>query len=266
MFNGIKIHFRVFKMLIKTSFIKNLNYRANLLMLFLDSLIWLILTLAFFNVIYANIPHINGWTLNDMYILIGVADFIKSMLFAFFMQGMTRLPNLVRSGDLDTILTKPVNSQLLISFSEFNISGALNLIPSILLVIYGMAQKGQTLSLPAWGFFAAALTCAVVMCYSIWYIILTLSMWMKNSGNLNELFISFLTMMRYPSGIYKGVLGTLLLGVMPIVLASNLPATILAGNYTPGKLIPLALFSVGYLVFSQLFWRFSLKFYNSTSS
>ncbi|AUM64507.1 multidrug transporter permease [Brevibacillus laterosporus] len=264
--SSLKVHFRVFIRLMKINILKNLTYRANLLLLFLDSLLWFTLSVVFFNIIYLHVDNINGWSKYQMYLLIGVADLIKSILFTFFIRGLTRLPNLIRNGDLDGILTKPLNSQFLISVNDFNLSAALNLLPSIFLIIFSSTKLNIHLISSHGVLFLFMILTSSIFCYSLWFIIMTLSMWMKNSGNLNEFFLSLQTMMRYPSGIYKGATGVLLLVIVPIVVSSNLPVTILIGQFSFKKVFLFIVVALAYLIMSQIFWRFSLRFYDSASS
>ncbi|WP_410985055.1 ABC transporter permease [Bacillus cereus] len=264
--SSVLVHFRVFFTIIKISFIKNLMYRTNLLILFLDSLIWFVLSIIFFKVIYQHADTINGWNIHEIYLLIGVSDLIKSCLFAFFIKGLTNLPNLIRTGDLDGLLTKPVNSQFLISLSDFNLSAALNLLPSIFLICYSFVKLDLSVMSLNFLLFLLMVIVAIIFCYSLWYMIMTASVWLKNSGDLNEFFLSLTTMMRYPAGIYKGVTGILLLIVVPVVIAGNLPVSILIHHLNLKSVILFTLTTLVYLLLSQMFWRFSLKFYDSSSS
>jgi ABC-2 type transport system permease protein len=262
----MRAYFGTLRELLRISVLKSVQYRINFAVLFLDSALWLGISIAFFSIIYTHVPTINGWTLPQMMLLLGASDLIKSVLFAFFIQGLTKLPNLIRSGDLDSLLTKPINSQFLVSFSEFSVAQALNVLPALSLIAYAAHRLGTGLSVAGALLVLPALIAAVALSYAIWFGTMTLSVWMRNSGNLNELFISLQTMMRYPVQIYSGTASLILVFILPIGLVANVPVGLLTGHVGPGLVVYFAIASVIYLALAIGFWRFALRRYDSSGS
>jgi ABC-type uncharacterized transport system permease subunit len=58
----MKQYFDVFKTIFKNNIVREFIYRSNTIAMTIADMIWVVVELAFFEVIYSNIGDINGWT------------------------------------------------------------------------------------------------------------------------------------------------------------------------------------------------------------
>ena len=77
-------YLKMLKAILKINLSNIMMYRVNFFLNILDSVVWFIVTLVFFNSIFDSFGNINGWNTNDIYLLIGTSELIKSWMFTLF--------------------------------------------------------------------------------------------------------------------------------------------------------------------------------------
>lgn len=255
----------IWAMLIRLNIIKKMSYRANFVLTIIDSLVWFGITLTFFEVVYLHTNAIEGWSQREILVLVCVSEFIKSILFTFLIDGMVRIPRYINSADLDAHLLKPINARYLLSVREFDVGNLANLIPATMLFIY--AVSGPEININPYNvlMFVIVLVLGVFACYSAWFMFISLSFWVKKDSEVNEMFLSILTLMKYPREIYKGAVGFVFSFVIPVVLASNVPVKVLTGSVSSADVLPLVGVTVIIFCCSEAIWRVGLRRYESAS-
>ncbi|MFT7632537.1 MAG: ABC-2 type transport system permease protein, partial [Mariniblastus sp.] len=192
---------------------------------------------------------------------------------------------MIRTGNLDFALLKPIDTQFLISFPRIDWAQLPNGILGVVLVIYSvrnlMIDPNKDLyfspltSIPAFVFF---ILCGAVVMYSVMICLASTSIWFGRNQNLYNFWFYITNFYRYPMEIYqRNGIGMALWGtftfVIPILVVSNIPARILAQPLgTPWKnwewgLATYAIFgSIWSLLASRWVFKRALKSYRSASS
>ncbi|EJQ32294.1 MULTISPECIES: ABC transporter permease [Bacillus] len=259
-------YLKMLKAILKINLSNIMMYRVNFFLNILDSVVWFIVTLVFFNSIFDSFGNINGWNTNDIYLLIGTSELIKSLMFTLFINNLPYIPSLVNQGSLDQILFKPINSQFLVSLRKLDLGNLGNCLPAVLLISYALLQKGESVSIVNGFSFLGLLFLGIILSYSLWFILMTLSIWLTKVEGMHELFLGTMTLLRYPSSLYKGISRFVFLFVFPIVIVSNIPTYALIGRLELNDIFVLMGYSIGFFIISIYFWKFALRYYNSASS
>ena len=103
--------------------LNELQYRANLLIQVLESVITLVTGLIVLSLVFNQVADLNGWSHAELLAVMGVFTLVGGIIGMFIQPNMERLIGDVRQGTLDYVLTKPGDSQVLVSIREFR-SGA----------------------------------------------------------------------------------------------------------------------------------------------
>ncbi|WP_066502348.1 ABC-2 family transporter protein [Abyssisolibacter fermentans] len=142
----------------------------------------------------------------EMILLLGVSRFVSALYFTLFINNVTRIPKYVMDGTLDLALLKPCNSQFYLSTRYLYLNGVFDIILSLILII--CASINVNLSIEPVTFLISVLLilCGFMIGYSIWIMLIALSIRILHLDNISELFISVLNFTEYPSGIYTGVI------------------------------------------------------------
>lgn len=164
------------------------------------------------------------------------------------------------------ILLKPCDEQFYISLRYFYFAGIPSILFSIGLILYTTIQLNLDIQIVTIFVFIIYILCSVIICYSIWLFIMSLSILVLKVDQIHELFLSSLKFTEYPKGIYKGGIRLILLYIFPLVTVSNVPVEWYLKKIDITHSIYIILLAVLFFVFSRKFWKFSLQKYASASA
>ena len=242
-------YLKVFLTFARNSLIRDMSFRMNFVLQCLSSMSWAAMNWGLFKIIYTHTGEIGvdtGWHENEFFIFLGTVWIINSLIQTFFMANAEEFSELIRTGNLDFALLKPIDTQFLISFPRVNWAQVPNGLLGGALVIYSMIQiynePGVSAAelpekhllwycIPAYLFYIG---CGSVIMYSVMICLASTSIWFGRNQNLYNFWFYITNFYRYPMEIYQkgGNIGMALwctfTFVVPILVVSNIPARILA--------------------------------------
>ena len=257
---------RLFAVFFRTSVQTDMEYRADFFARILASLLGMVTTVGGLTVVFQYTNSIRGWTIAHVVILLGVYYLLNGLIEMFIAPNMRQIMEQVRQGTLDFVLLKPVNSQFLATFRQVNIWRGVNVLLGIALVVYAVRKLALHVGVEQSLAFAVTLGAGLVVVYSFWLSLVTLTFWVTRLDNLEQVMWQAFEAGRYPIDIYPGWLRIGLTYVIPVAFIITVPAQSLAGRGDPLQ-VPIAVFmATAMLVLSTLFWRFGLKHYTGASA
>jgi ABC-2 type transport system permease protein len=263
-------YFRLLGAFARFSLATELAYRANYLVKLFVEALWLGMMLIFYLKIFDNTQTIADWDRNQYLFFIGCYFSLAGLIETLFLENCTEFAELVRSGNLDLYLLRPIDEQFMITLRKVDWSTA----PNVLLGASMMAFALYTLE---WNFdlgrvllFAVLFLCGCAMAYSFLLMLASTSVWIVRNQSLLELWWLFTTLMRYPRQIYTGKwaspFGWFFTFLVPILLVVNVPADTMIRALHPGFVIWTLAASLALLYLSRRFFRRALQSYRSASS
>jgi ABC-2 type transport system permease protein len=243
-----------------------LEYRANLVLDMLNELVVVLTSLAALLVLYSRTSVLNGWTLPQMFVLLGVYYIVQGAQALVFEVSFERFMEHVRMGTLDFILLKPANSQFVVSVRHVQIVQVAQAGLGFVVLGIGLASIGEDLSVLDAVSFALTLACGLTLVYCLLLVLSTLSFWFVRVENILAIFWAFLDAGRFPVDVYPGWLRVTLSSVVPIGIAVTVPAQAIAGRLDATGLASMLLGTLGAWVFSGWFWRRGLRTYTGASA
>ena len=280
-------YLKVFLTFARNSLIRDMSFRVNFLLQCIASMAWAGMNWGLFKIIYQHTGEIGrgtGWHENEFFIFLGTIWIINSLIQTMFMANAEEFSELIRTGNLDFALLKPIDTQFLISFPRLNWAQLPNGMLGVVLIISSMMNLMQDPSkdlyfngftLLAYVFFV---TCGAVVMYSVMIMLASTSIWFGRNQNLYNFWFYITNFYRYPMEIYQRngsgmARWATFTFVVPILVVSNVPARILAQPLgTPWKqwewgLAGFAIFSAVWMLWlSRWVFRQALKSYRSASS
>ena len=277
-------YLKVFLTFARNSLVRDMSFRFNFVLTCFASISWALMNFLLFKIIYRHTDSIGvntGWHEHEFFVFLGTIWIINSFIQTFFMANAEEFSEMIRTGNLDFALLKPIDTQFLISFPRINWAQIPNGVLGLALVIYSLVEllnePGKEISVGAFEciLYAFYIGCGVLVMYSVMIILASTSIWLGRNQNLHTFWFYITNFYRYPMEIYeKSGIGMVLWGtftfVIPILVVSNVPARILAqpmerGWYSWQSLY--AIFAAGAsLVVSRWVFKFALKSYRSASS
>ena len=150
---------------------------------------------------------------------------------------------LIRTGNLDFALLKPIDTQFLISFQKMDWASLSNFVMAVALLVYSLinltSQPENPLTLQ-WSMFLLYpffILCGVMIMYSIMVALASTSIWLGRNQTLYNFWFYITNFSRYPMEIYQRGWGWALWGaftfVVPVLVVVNIPARIMAQPLRP---------------------------------
>jgi ABC-2 type transport system permease protein len=243
-----------------------LAYRANFFLQLLESAVDLGTALGGLAVVFSYTTTLGGWRPEEVAALVGVFFLVGGAIRLVVQPSMEQLIESVREGTLDFTLTKPEDSQVLVSIQRVEIWKLIDFFLGIAVIAVALTRMGERLGPLQVAGFAAALAAGGIIVYSFWVILASLSFWFVRVENILVIFQSIYEAGRWPVTLYPGWLRIGLTFLVPVAFATTVPAQALAGRMSWQTLA--GAFALAALLFtaSRLLWRIGTRRYSGASA
>jgi ABC-2 type transport system permease protein len=172
----------------------------------------------------------------------------------------------VRLGTLDFTLTKPVDSQLLVSVRQVEVWKLVDVVVGLVVVVIAIVRLGERFGIERAASFGLVLASGVAIIYSFLLILSTLAFWLVRLENILVIFGTMYEAGRWPVAIYPPWLRATLTLLVPVAFAISIPAETLVGRLEAITLVGTIGLAAAFLVGSRVFWRFGLRHYTGASA
>jgi ABC-2 type transport system permease protein len=265
-------YLRVLRTFVRNSLIREMQFRGNFLLELATNALWFGAQLVFFSLIFGNVPSINGWSRDQYFGFMATGMIINALIESFFMPNCANLSELVRTGNLDFALLKPIDTQFLVSFEKLDLGALCHLALPLALLAHALVRLRHPLTVQEAAMYLLLVAVGVAFFYSLMLAMASTSVWLGRNQALYEFWFYITIFARYPRDIYRGsvagnILRTAFSYVLPILLVVTVPADLLIRKvFEPKWLGVSATAAVLGLVASRAVFHQALKSYRSASS
>ena len=257
---------RVARLYLRVGVMNELQYRVNFFVQLLQSLIQVGTGLVMISLVYSHTTELNGWKESELLSLLGVQILLGGLIHTFIQPNMELLMEDVQQGTLDYALTKPEDSQVLVSVRQVRIWQIVEVISGLVLLIVGLTGIESSIGVVDALTFVFALGVGSLLVYCFWLILTIGAFWIIRMEFLLELFEGIYQTGRWPVGVYPGWLRYSVTFLVPVAFAVTVPAEALTSRLH----WPTLALSVGFagvlFAFTRWFWRFGLRHYSGASA
>jgi ABC-2 type transport system permease protein len=269
--SGVVRHFRLWCSLAKFSLLGEMAFRGNFVVKVFVELLWLALLLLFNFTVFEQTDQIENWNVNDYLFFIGTYFAMGGLLETLFLDNCNQFADLVRTGDLDFFLLKPIDEQFLVSCKHVDWSCVPNVLMGIGIMGYALWARDWTFDLIQVLSFLVLFASGAALAYGFMLLLMSASVWLMRNQSLYEMWWLFTTLMRYPREIFKGTWATpagfVFSFVVPIMLVTNVPARVMVRPLESSFMAWYALASAVIVLFvSRRVFRAALQHYRSAGS
>lgn len=249
----------------KASFISDLEYRANFVTRILTDIFWYVAQIATFEVLYRHTERIGDWNVQQMRVFLGVIFLVDGIVSLLFTENLDNFSEKIRKGDLDLLLTKPVDSQFMISLQRASTAYIGNILLSVAWLGWSLSQFADFEPLRLlW--MLALVPCGVVITYVIRFLFATTAIVLTRSENLQFIWWQLYRIGTRPDSAYVPWFKWLILTAFPVGVIASVPARALLDPPDYFILLWPLILTPTFVYLSHRFWRYSLKHYTSASS
>jgi ABC-2 type transport system permease protein len=269
----VKRYLRLLWALARYSLARELAFRGNFLVKVSVEALWLFILLAFYRTIFQRMPSqaaIADWTEARYMFFVGCYFTLEGLIETFFLENCNAFADLVRSGDLDFYLLKPIDEQFLISCRDIDWSTAPNVLMGAGVMVLSLIQMDWTVDLLRLAVFLVMLACGTAIAYSFLLLLTSTSVYFVRNQSLYEMWWLATSLMRYPRDIFRkswaAPIGWIFSFLIPVMLVVHVPASVMVQVFQPAVVCFTLVATVILLLASRLFFRYSLRRYRSASS
>ena len=261
-------YLQIYSIMLRNSLIREMSFKANFILWMIVEILWFGGQIFFFGIIFGQVDRIGGWTKWEVVLLLGTHEMIAQFFQAFFFVNVANIPELVRTGKLDSLLVLPIDSQFATSTKQFGLDSVLNGLLGGAVVIVALCKLHVVPSVASVLLYLAAIGFGIAIHYSIMLSLAAVSFWIIRAQGLVYGYFNFLHIARYPDVIFPRLFRFVFGWIVPVIIVANIPAKLLIKPLTePGWLmLHLVIAATAAFCISRIFWRFALRHYGSASS
>lgn len=265
MLKTIKKYLGLYAALFKTSLIADMEYRLNFVSKISIDIFWYFAQILTFEVLFTHTEKIGDWNIHHMRVFLGVLFVADALFMIIFHDNLENFSEKVRKGDLDLLLTKPVNSQFLISLQKATTANFGNLIMGIAWLSWSLQQLPELSPVRIlWLLLLIPIGSLIQYCMKFFFA--TSACIFARSENLHFLWYQIYRLGMRPDSMYSPWLRWLILSALPVGFIASVPANAVFGMASNGLILWSILLTVGLVYCTHRFWKFTLKHYSSASS
>ena len=258
---------QVIRMAVLTVF----EYPSNIAGWLISNPLQFIMGFAIIKFVVESFGEINGWNYGQLAVLYGISVISHALSMIFFVQGWF-MGYYVMEGEFDRYLTRPLGVLYQFFFTNINIFGITDLIPGILVFVYGCMQCGLNIT----KFFAVQvivmLTGATLIRGGIYILLGSTSFHTRSAvdfGQYTQEIMDKTTM--YPISMYPESMQFILTCLIPVGWVSFYPVSGLLGienGVCHGFIVSFITLAVGILVMlaAGAYFTAGLKKYESAGN
>lgn len=254
---------RVIGTQLKRSLLMTLQYRVELVVQVFMSLFWTVNALVPLFVLFGQRKTVAGWTWPEALLVVGCFTILKGFLNGVVQPSLQTVVELIRKGTFDFLLLKPIDSQLLVSTSNFQLWQTADVVAGGVVSGYALHTLGRVPSLLQWATFLALIMCGGLILYAIWIIVVSLAFRFVKIDNLSYLFMSIFDAARWPASVFRGAFAFFFSFIIPLALMTTYPALALLGRMDVRTALTSVVVTCVFLVIARLSWMGSLRHYSS---
>jgi ABC-2 type transport system permease protein len=251
---------------IKVGVLNELQYRVNFVVQLFQTALALLTGLVVLALVYSHVDELNGWSEAELLVVLGIQMLMGGAIRAWIQPNMQRFIDDVREGTFDYALTKPEDSQVLVSVREFRIWQVVEVVTGAVVMAVGIGRLQSDVGLADALAFGVALLLGTLMIYCFWLVLSTCAFWIVRMDNIVELFDGVYLTGRWPVGIYPDWLRFGITFLVPIAFAVTVPAEAVTSRLDWQTLALAAGFAVVLFAITRWFWRFGLRSYSGASA
>lgn len=244
-----------------------LEYRLNFLLQVMYAPAYTLVLYFILVTVYSKTTTLAGWSAQEGMLLFAVFHLLYMTFYFFFMKGLRYLLwTAIRMGELDFILTKPVNLQFYVSIAKPYVE----LLPLLIILLGYFIYQLMVLPVPLtavnFGLFLIMFAAGIAITYLSLSSYATIGFYASKAAQVIELFDKASDYAQYPNPVFPTSVRVITFTLMPIAFFSYVPTLFLLGK---GSLLLFLATSVTVIILifiNQWLWRRGLQHYSSASS
>lgn len=262
----IELYLKIIALFIKKA-LKELSMNRNNMVLFVIA--FLLNTggnIYFLLIVFRQQSFIAGWGFYNMLILFSTYRVINGFINLFLKKNIENMLRVIRRGDLDLMLIRPVSSWFLLNFSQISATRIADIVTGTVLIIYSLFFVHWTFA----SLFLYMLTAFIgLILISCFYILISFTAFLNVKESVLDFFDKIIrSSSRVPLSMANDTIQFITFWIIPLMFLSTIPSEILEDRipHVPLILLSSCLLVFLYILLTHTLWLLCIKKYSSASS
>ena len=258
--------FCIFGVLFESSLKADLIYRTHFISRFAVDIFWYLAQILTFEVLYQHVPHIGGWNIFQTRIFLGVLFVVDALYMVLFSANLDFFSSKVSTGEVDSLLLKPVSTQFILSLYRIQTSILGNLLFVIAFLMYHIVNYPGEITFMNVLLFLFCLPLGLTAAYCFRFLISVTSFFLVNATSFHYLCWQFYKFAMRPSGTFPLWLRVLIHTLIPLAFVASFPSSVLFGETSLEFIIAAVMVCGAFLWLTHVFLQKCLRLYSGSSS
>lgn len=225
----IKRYLRLYRVLISQFFKLILQSKVDFLIGLLGFFFTQIMGIAFLYLVFAQIPSLQGWTLDQLIFIYGFAQIPRGIDHLFTDNIWLVAWRIVINGDFDRYMLRPMNLFFQVIAEKLQPDAVGELLVGTILVVRALMKGVVVVDGVHAGMFLLSILAGALIYTAIKLFYASLAFWVKVSGPFLQVAYEMADFAKYPTEIYAKVVRILITWVVPFAFVAYLPAKYFLG-------------------------------------
>jgi ABC-2 type transport system permease protein len=208
---------------------------------------------------------IAGWDKTEVLVLISIYYMANGLSWFLFRRGIGEFEDLIRLGNFDGKLIKPVDSAFLVSFFRVDISRLGDFLMAFSFLLFIIWRGDVDINIVRLISAVIAFLAGIFIVLKIFLMVNSLSFWVTQTY-LDHVANPLMIVAKYPVDVLPGALSRVFYWVLPIAFFSTVPAAILVGKLPLYWTAVSLIIALGWQFASRWIWNLGLKQYCGVGS
>ncbi|MFZ1721354.1 MAG: ABC-2 family transporter protein [Microgenomates group bacterium] len=244
-----------------------LEYRINFVIQLFHGPAYVGMMFGILSLAFDRAGELQGWTKMDGILLFLTFQFLYLLGIVIFLKGVRHfLWEGLRRGELDMMLTKPINTQFIVTLSKPEIEQVPLLTAIFVLFVRHMWLMWDLFTFQSIALFSISFLLGLVLMYLSSTTFMTLGFKMTRATQIIELFDKSSDFAQYPTSLFPASIQWFAFAIIPVAFFGYVPVSFLLGKelwwYLPAEILLVLILTF----INQKAWKEGLKHYSSASS
>lgn len=263
----VKRALRIHRIFMAQEFKRMMEYKGDFIVGIIGFLLVQLSNLLFLWIIFSRIPNLMGWSAGEVVFIYGLSLIPKGIDHFYFDNLWMVGFSLVRKGEFDKYLTRPVNTLFHVLTEKIQIDALGELVMGVALVcaaVPGIEVEWDVFRILA---MLVMIPFTTLIFTGIKTITASVAFWTKRSGNVIFMFYSFNEFAKYPATIYNRLVQNVITYIIPFALTSYYPALYILKGEDPLFNLGMPVVAAAVLMSIGIFvWHRGIRAYESAGS
>lgn len=258
----------IYRRLVGARIRSQLQYRLSFALNLVGAALISFLDFAAILVIFGRIDALGGWSVEEVALLYAVSS-VAFGLTDLVIGHLDLLPRMIRDGDFDLILVRPLGSLFQVVSSDFALRRLGKVLQGLAVLAVALTQLDVDWTAGRIAVLAAMVPAGAVIFAGVWVVFATIAFWLVESIEVANAFSyggNFLA--QYPINVFGPWLRRLVIFVVPLAFVAYFPSLYVLGKPDPlgapdavQFAFPLA--ALGSVAAAAVVWRGAVRHYRS---